>query len=59
MNDEARQLLEKALDLFHGTHELCDDVGSDEWIWRWRVLTLLDDAASPEFAAPEQGAMEY
>ncbi len=41
---DAEALLRDALDLFSGTHELCDEVESPEWIWRWRVLELLDDA---------------
>ncbi len=30
---QSDKLLKEALDLFHGTHELCDEVNSDEWIW--------------------------
>ena len=41
--DEAIKLLRDGLDLFHGTHELCDEVASPEWVWRWRVEYLLDD----------------
>ena len=37
-------LLRDALDLFHGEHELCDEVETPEWVWRWRVIYLLDDA---------------
>lgn len=42
--DEALALLADALDLFDGEHELCDEVDSPEWQWRWRVKYLLDDA---------------
>jgi len=42
--DQALLLLAEALDIFHGERELCDDVGSREWLWRWRSLTLLADA---------------
>jgi len=41
--DEAIKLLSDALDLFSGTHELCDEVTSPEWVWRWRTLYLLND----------------
>jgi len=41
---EALALLAEALDIFHEEHELCDEVSSREWLWRWRTLTLLDDA---------------
>ena len=40
--DEALALLRDALDIFHGEHELCDEVESPEWLWRWRTLYLLD-----------------
>ena len=43
--NEAMTLLSRAIDLFHGTHELCDEVNSEEWLWRWQVLTLLDDSS--------------
>ena len=36
------ELLKDALDMFHGEHELCDEVNSDEWIWRYQVLYLLE-----------------
>ena len=35
--------LRDGLSLFDGTLELCDDVGSDEWVWSWAVRYLLDD----------------
>ena len=39
---DALALLRVALDLFHGEHELCDEVDSREWLWRFRTLYLLD-----------------
>lgn len=41
-------LLREALDLFHGTHELCTVVDSPEWIWRWRVAYLLEQAEAAQ-----------
>lgn len=43
-----RAELAKAIDLFHGTHELCDEVGSEEWVWRFRALYLLDGTVPHE-----------
>ena len=40
--ESLRAELAKAIDLFHGTHELCDEAGSEEWVWRFRALYLLD-----------------
>lgn len=31
------ELLREALNLFDGTHELCDDILSEEWIWKWKA----------------------
>lgn len=42
--DDAEALLREALDLWHGTHELCDVADTPEWFWRWRVAYLLDQA---------------
>jgi len=43
-NDELLEtLLRKAIDLFDGTHELCYDVMSEEWIWKYQTLYALDD----------------
>ena len=42
--DGAETLLREALDLWHGTHELCDVADTPEWTWRWRVAYLLDQA---------------
>ena len=41
---DALALLRDALDIFSGEHELCDEVESREWLWRFRVLYLLNDA---------------
>lgn len=47
------QLLKDALNLFHGTLELCDDPQSDEWIWKWRVRYYFEDTDIPPHAMPE------
>jgi len=39
----ALALLRDALDIFSGEHGLCDEVETPEWLWRWRVMYLLDD----------------
>lgn len=40
---EAKKLLEEAVNLFVSVHELCDDVGSEEWIWKWCIKGWLHD----------------
>lgn len=46
--NEAINLLRDALDIFDGEHELCDEMTSPEWVWRWRVKYLLYDLEHPQ-----------
>lgn len=37
-----RSLLEKAVDLFNGVHEMCYEFGSEEYIWWHQCLAALE-----------------
>lgn len=51
-----RTALAKALDLFSGARELCYQVGSEEWEWRFRALYLLDGTVPHETIGVPQPA---
>lgn len=54
---EAKQtadaLLKEAKNLFDGTLALCDEVNSDEWIWKWRVRYYFEETDIPPHELPE------
>lgn len=51
--DEAIELLQQALILFDGDNELCDEVESPEWIWKFRARYLIYDYEQKQ---PEESA---
>jgi hypothetical protein len=47
------ELLNEALNLFSGTHELCDEVLSEEWLWKWKTEYALYDETKEESSATQ------
>lgn len=52
-NTHGDELLKTAKDLFDGTHELCDEVNSEEWLWKWRVQYYLGETDIPVHEMPQ------
>ena len=52
-NAHSAELLKTAKDLFDGTHELCDEVDSEEWLWKWRVRYYLGETDIPVHEMPQ------
>jgi hypothetical protein len=49
----AVELLKAAKDLLDGTHNLCDKVDSEEWLWKWRVRYFLEETDIPVHEMPK------
>ena len=52
-NAHSAELLKTAKDLFDGTHELCDEADSEEWLWKWRVRYYLGETDIPVHEMPQ------
>lgn len=48
------RLLKKGFDIFDGELSLCDEVNSDEWIWRWSVKYYFEETDIPVHSDPDQ-----
>ena len=52
-NTHSVELLKTAKDLLDGTHNLCDVVDSEEWLWKWRVRYYLGETDIPVHEMPQ------